>query len=132
MGKVRALRARVHRAAVRPDGEAAPGLVPRALEPALPQASAGGAGAKVRCGARVGRGKARSLLSGVSIEQEPRGTGLSSELECPQSRGPAWLGSPQSRAPVWLGVASSPCVPATLFSVLTGPSFSRHAFLVEV
>ncbi|XP_021486652.1 ribosome biogenesis protein SLX9 homolog isoform X3 [Meriones unguiculatus] len=40
MGKVRALRARVHRAAVRPDGEAAPGSVPRALEPALPQASA--------------------------------------------------------------------------------------------
>ncbi|XP_076773209.1 ribosome biogenesis protein SLX9 homolog isoform X2 [Arvicanthis niloticus] len=46
MGKVRALRARVHRAAVRPDGEAAPGPVPRALEPALPQVSAGGAGAK--------------------------------------------------------------------------------------
>ncbi|XP_055463082.1 ribosome biogenesis protein SLX9 homolog isoform X2 [Psammomys obesus] len=46
MGKVRALRARVHRAAVRPDGEAAPGSVPRALEPALPQASAAVAGAK--------------------------------------------------------------------------------------
>ncbi|XP_028629765.1 protein FAM207A isoform X2 [Grammomys surdaster] len=46
MGKVRALRARVHRAAVRPDGEAAPGPVARALEPALPQVSAGGAGAK--------------------------------------------------------------------------------------
>ncbi|XP_040587976.1 protein FAM207A isoform X2 [Mesocricetus auratus] len=46
MGKVRALRARVHRAAVRLDGEAAPGPVPRALEPALPLGSAGGAGAK--------------------------------------------------------------------------------------
>lgn len=46
MGKVRALRARVHRAAVRPDGEAPPGPVPRALEPALPQVSADGAGAK--------------------------------------------------------------------------------------
>ncbi|XP_051042934.1 ribosome biogenesis protein SLX9 homolog isoform X2 [Phodopus roborovskii] len=46
MGKVRALRARVHRAAVRPDGEAAPSPVPRALDPALTQASAGGAGAK--------------------------------------------------------------------------------------
>lgn len=46
MGKVRALRARVHRAAVRPDGEAPPGPVPRALEPAVPQVSAGGAGAK--------------------------------------------------------------------------------------
>ncbi|XP_021030002.1 protein FAM207A isoform X1 [Mus caroli] len=46
MGKVRALRARVHRAAVRPDGEAAPGPVPRASEPALPQAPAGGAVAK--------------------------------------------------------------------------------------
>lgn len=46
MGKVRALRARVHRAAVRPDGESAPGPVPRAVEPALPQAPAGGAGAK--------------------------------------------------------------------------------------
>lgn len=46
MGKVRALRARVHRAAVRPDGEAAPGSAPRALEPAVPQAPAGGAGAK--------------------------------------------------------------------------------------
>ncbi|XP_008838649.1 protein FAM207A isoform X2 [Nannospalax galili] len=40
MGKVRALRARVHRAAVRPDGEAAP----RAPEPAAPQAWAGGTG----------------------------------------------------------------------------------------
>lgn len=46
MGKVRALRARVHRAAVRPDREATPSAVPRALEPALPQASAGGAGSK--------------------------------------------------------------------------------------
>lgn len=46
MGKVRALRARVHRAAVRPDGEAPSGPVPRALEPALPQVSVGGAGAK--------------------------------------------------------------------------------------
>ncbi|XP_052019543.1 ribosome biogenesis protein SLX9 homolog isoform X2 [Apodemus sylvaticus] len=46
MGKVRALRARVHRAAVRPDGEAAPGPAPRALELAVPQAPVGGAGAK--------------------------------------------------------------------------------------
>lgn len=46
MGKVRALRARVHRAAVRPDGEAPPGPVPRALEPAVPQVTVGGAGAK--------------------------------------------------------------------------------------
>lgn len=54
MGKVRALRARVHRAAVRPDGEAPPGPVPRALEPTVPQVTVGGAGAKVRCGAGVG------------------------------------------------------------------------------
>lgn len=40
MGKVRALRARVHRAAVRPEGQASPCV----LEPAAPQASAGGAG----------------------------------------------------------------------------------------
>lgn len=46
MGKVRALRARVHRAAVRPDGEAPPGPVPRALEPTVPQVTVGGAGAK--------------------------------------------------------------------------------------
>ncbi|XP_028730151.1 ribosome biogenesis protein SLX9 homolog isoform X2 [Peromyscus maniculatus bairdii] len=46
MGKVRTLRARVHQAAVRPDGEAAPRPVPRVLEPAPPKASAGGAGAK--------------------------------------------------------------------------------------
>ncbi|XP_020032804.1 ribosome biogenesis protein SLX9 homolog isoform X1 [Castor canadensis] len=39
MGKVRGLRARVHRAAVRPRGEAAPGPVPPAKEPALAQAS---------------------------------------------------------------------------------------------
>lgn len=56
MGKVRTLRARVHQAAVRPDGEPAPRPVPRVLEPAPPKASAGGAGAKVRCGARVGPG----------------------------------------------------------------------------
>ncbi|KAL1771854.1 hypothetical protein HispidOSU_027477 [Sigmodon hispidus] len=46
MGKVRALRARVHQAAVKSDREAAAGPAPRALEPALPKASEGGAGAK--------------------------------------------------------------------------------------
>nr|XP_004669481.2 protein FAM207A [Jaculus jaculus] len=44
MGKVRALRARVHRAAVRPEAEAAPGPAP--LAPAQEPASAGGAQGK--------------------------------------------------------------------------------------
>ncbi|XP_047654024.1 ribosome biogenesis protein SLX9 homolog isoform X2 [Phacochoerus africanus] len=46
MGKVRGLRARVHQAAVRPAGEAAPGPAPPAREAAPPQAPAGGVGAK--------------------------------------------------------------------------------------
>ncbi|XP_066891346.1 ribosome biogenesis protein SLX9 homolog isoform X1 [Kogia breviceps] len=46
MGKVRALRSRVHKAAVRPTGEAAPGPAPPAREAASLQASAGGVGGK--------------------------------------------------------------------------------------
>ncbi|KAF7474133.1 Hypothetical predicted protein [Marmota monax] len=48
MGKVRGLRARVHQAAVRPKGEAAPGPAPPVPRPevTLPPASAGVAGAK--------------------------------------------------------------------------------------
>ncbi|KAM4863467.1 ribosome biogenesis protein SLX9 homolog isoform X1 [Urocitellus parryii] len=48
MGKVRGLRARVHQAAVRPKGEAAPGPAPPVPHPevTLPPASAGVAGAK--------------------------------------------------------------------------------------
>lgn len=46
MGKVRGLRARVHQAAVRPAGEAAPGPAAPAREAAPPQAPAGGIGAK--------------------------------------------------------------------------------------
>ncbi|XP_062958029.1 ribosome biogenesis protein SLX9 homolog isoform X2 [Cynocephalus volans] len=46
MGKVRGLRARVHQAAVRLQGEAAPGPAPPAQETAPPQGSAGGAGRK--------------------------------------------------------------------------------------
>nr|XP_060496582.1 ribosome biogenesis protein SLX9 homolog [Panthera onca] len=46
MGKVRGLRARVHQAAVRPAGPAAPGPAPPAREAAPAQASAGGVGAK--------------------------------------------------------------------------------------
>lgn len=46
MGKVRGLRARVHQAAVRPAGEAAPGPAPPAREAAPPQTPAGGVGAK--------------------------------------------------------------------------------------
>ncbi|XP_046294977.1 ribosome biogenesis protein SLX9 homolog isoform X2 [Marmota monax] len=48
MGKVRGLRARVHQAAVRPKGEAAPGAAPPVPRPevTLPPASAGVAGAK--------------------------------------------------------------------------------------
>nr|XP_007968353.2 protein FAM207A [Chlorocebus sabaeus]XP_007968368.2 protein FAM207A [Chlorocebus sabaeus] len=42
MGKVRGLRARVHQAAVRPKGEAAPGPAPPAPEAAPPPASAAG------------------------------------------------------------------------------------------
>ncbi|XP_019290246.2 ribosome biogenesis protein SLX9 homolog [Panthera pardus] len=48
MGKVRGLRARVHQAAVRPAGPAAPGPAPPAREAAPAQASAGGVGAKER------------------------------------------------------------------------------------
>ncbi|KAL1783736.1 hypothetical protein HispidOSU_027976 [Sigmodon hispidus] len=46
MGKVRTLRARVHQATMKSDREAATSPVPRALEPALPKVSEGGAGAK--------------------------------------------------------------------------------------
>ncbi|XP_026934227.1 ribosome biogenesis protein SLX9 homolog isoform X4 [Sagmatias obliquidens] len=46
MGKVRGLRSRVHKAAVRPTGEAAPGPTPPAREAASLQASAGGVGGK--------------------------------------------------------------------------------------
>ncbi|XP_061049810.1 ribosome biogenesis protein SLX9 homolog isoform X9 [Eubalaena glacialis] len=46
MGKVRGLRSRVHKAAVRPTGEAAPGPAPPAREAASLQASAGGVGGK--------------------------------------------------------------------------------------
>ncbi|XP_049566339.1 ribosome biogenesis protein SLX9 homolog isoform X4 [Orcinus orca] len=46
MGKVRGLRSRVHEAAVRPTGEAAPGPTPPAREAASLQASAGGVGGK--------------------------------------------------------------------------------------
>ncbi|XP_042637955.1 protein FAM207A [Orycteropus afer afer] len=46
MGKVRELRSRVHRAAVRPNEEAAPGTVTPAQEPSLSQPSSGGAGRK--------------------------------------------------------------------------------------
>ncbi|XP_032486878.1 protein FAM207A isoform X6 [Phocoena sinus] len=46
MGKVRGLRSRVHKAAVRPTGEAAPGPTPPAREAASLQASARGVGGK--------------------------------------------------------------------------------------
>ncbi|XP_059866204.1 ribosome biogenesis protein SLX9 homolog isoform X2 [Delphinus delphis] len=46
MGKVRGLRSRVHKAAVRPTGEAVPGPTPPAREAASLQASAGGVGGK--------------------------------------------------------------------------------------
>ncbi|XP_036707657.1 protein FAM207A isoform X4 [Balaenoptera musculus] len=46
MGKVRGLRSRVHKAAVRPTGEAALGPAPPAREAASLQASAGGVGGK--------------------------------------------------------------------------------------
>uniref|UniRef100_A0A8C9AKT5 SLX9 ribosome biosis factor n=1 Tax=Prolemur simus TaxID=1328070 RepID=A0A8C9AKT5_PROSS len=46
MGKVRGLRARVHQAAVRPRGEAAPGSTPPAQEAPPPQAPAAGARGK--------------------------------------------------------------------------------------
>nr|XP_012635487.1 protein FAM207A isoform X1 [Microcebus murinus] len=46
MGKVRGLRARVHQAAVRPKGEAAPGPAPLVQEAAPSQAPAAGAGGK--------------------------------------------------------------------------------------
>lgn len=50
MGKVRSLRARVHQVAVRPTGEAAPGLASPAREVAPLQASTGGvAGKELAC-----------------------------------------------------------------------------------
>lgn len=66
MGKVRGLRARVHQAAVRPAGQAAPGPAPPAREAAPAQASAGGVAAKVS-GFRGPRG-------GVAEHRGPRGT----------------------------------------------------------
>jgi hypothetical protein len=64
MGKVRGLRARVHRAAVRPRGEAAPGPVPPAKEPALAQASGA-------VGGRVSRGGGGSLPGASWIPAAP-------------------------------------------------------------
>lgn len=56
MGKVRGLRARVHQAAVRPKGEAAPGPAPPAPEAAPPPASAAGKVSGGGAGRRPPRG----------------------------------------------------------------------------
>lgn len=53
MGKVRGLRTRVHQAAVRPAGAAAPLPAPPLQEAAPPQTSAGGVGGKVNEGSRA-------------------------------------------------------------------------------
>ncbi|KAM9089777.1 ribosome biogenesis protein SLX9 homolog isoform 3-T3 [Megaptera novaeangliae] len=62
MGKVRSLRSRVHKAAVRPTGEAALGPAPPAREAASLQASAGGVGGKEWAFANAG------VFAGTTID----------------------------------------------------------------
>lgn len=77
MGKVRGLRARVHQAAVRPTGQAAPIPAPPAREAAPLQALSGGVGEKVSrvrgrpgCGAASGLPVGSALLRSLPSSQE--------------------------------------------------------------